>query len=117
MSLKRNIKKRAERRALRVRSKITKDMPRVSVFKSASHIYAQIINDNEHKTIISCSSLELKTKTTGTKVEKAHQVGIELAQKALEKGIQKATFDRGKFLFHGRVKALAEGLKEGGFQV
>jgi large subunit ribosomal protein L18 len=117
MSVLRNIQKRTARRALRVRSKIKKHMFRVSIFRSATHIYAQIINDNEHTTLTSCSSLELDAQLTGTKVEKAHSVGVELAKRALEKGINKVAFDRGQFLYHGRVKALAEGLREGGVQI
>ena len=80
----------------------------VSVFRSASHMYAQLIDDAQHKTLASCSSIELKK--SGTKKEVAHAIGKELAQRALKAGVQEAIFDRGQFLYHGRVAALADGL-------
>ena len=116
MSLERKIAQRKSRRAMRVRKRMTGNLPRVSVFRSSSHIYAQIIDDNLKTTLISCSSLELK-KTDGDKKAIALAVGQELAQRALSSGIKAAVFDRGRFLFHGRVKSLAEGLKEGGLQI
>lgn len=118
MSIQRKVKKRAKRRALRVRKKIKERsvLPRVSVFRSSSQIYAQIIDDGVHKTLASCSSLELKD-LTGDKKAIAASVGKELAKKAVEKGIKEAVFDRGRYLYHGRVKALAEGLKEGGIKI
>lgn len=116
MSLKRKIKLRTKRRQQRVRSRLTLEMPRVSVFRSINNIYAQIIDDNKHVTLVSCSSHELKD-SKGDKKEKAKAVGLELAKRALEKGIKAVVFDRGSYLFHGRVKNLAEGLKDGGLQV
>lgn len=117
MSLARKIKLRTKRRALRVRKKIRReDFPRISVFRSLKYIYAQIINDKSRKTLVSCSSLELK-KTKGDKKERAHMVGKELAKRALEQGISTVVFDRGSYLYHGRVKSLAEGLKEGGLKI
>ena len=91
-------------------------MPRVSVFRSARNIYAQVIDDSQHKTLVSCSTVEF-TDLSGTKKEHAHKVGKELAQRALKAGITAVVFDRGSFLFHGRVAALAEGLKEGGIHI
>lgn len=117
MSIAKKIKKREVSRALRVRNRLRRqsDLPRVSVFRSLNQIYAQIIDDSVHKTLVSCSSLVVKHK--GTKTEIAAAVGKELAKLALEKGVTKACFDRGSFLYHGRVKALAEGLREGGLQI
>lgn len=86
--------------------------PRVVVFKSDQHIYAQVVDDDQGKTLISGSDLKLKD---GTKVEKAFKVGEELAKKALKKKIKTVVFDRGGFRYHGRVAALAEGLRKGGF--
>lgn len=104
------------RRALRVRKTIKKSgLPRVSVFKSLNHIYGQIIDDANQKTLVSCSSMEIDV--SGDKKVRARAVGKELARKALEKGISIVAFDRGSFLYHGRIKELAEGLREGGLQL
>lgn len=116
MSLERKINQRVHRRTMRVRQRFTHDKPRVSVFRSAAHMYAQVIDDNAQKTLASCSSLELKN-IKGDKKEVAFAVGKELAKRALAQGINVAAFDRGPFLFHGRVKSLADGLKDGGLQV
>ena len=104
----------AARRKLRVRSKVKRYgmPPRVSVFRSLKHMYAQIIDDMQHKTLVSCSSLELND-VIGDKSAIAREIGLKLAQKAKENGIDKVVFDRGRFKFHGRVKALADGLREG----
>lgn len=116
MSLKRKFAQRKQRRTMRTRSKLVNTgLPRVSVFRSLQHIYAQVIDDQAQTTLVSCSSLELELK--GDKKEKAHAVGIELAKRALGKKIEAAVFDRGSFLYHGRVKALAEGLREGGLHI
>jgi large subunit ribosomal protein L18 len=117
VSIKRKVAASFERRKQRVRRKTRNAaLPRVSVFKSASHIYAQLIDDAQMKTIVSCSTVEFK-KASGTKKEVAQQIGKELAQRAVKAGIDAAIFDRGPFLFHGRVAALAEGLKEGGLRI
>lgn len=104
----------AARRILRVRAKVKRYgmPPRVSVFRSLKHIYAQIIDDMQHHTVASCSSLEVSD-LKGDKSAIAHAVGIELAKRAKEKGVDVIVFDRGRFKFHGRVKALADGLREG----
>ena len=109
---------RAQRRAQRVRRRIKEEstLPRVSVFKSLNHIYAQLIDDAVHKTLASCSTLELKD-LTGNKKDVAHAVGMELAKRAKKAGITVAVFDRGQFLYHGRVESLAEGIREGGLQI
>lgn len=116
MSIARKIKYRIKRRELRVRKRFSDDKPRVSVFRSLSNVYAQIIDDKTQKTLVSESSLNIKAEKKN-KTEVAHQVGIELAKKALNKGIKEVVFDRGSFLYHGRVKALAEGLREGGIKL
>lgn len=117
MSVLRKVKIRRERRKLRVRESFKRStLPRVSIFRSLNHIYAQIIDDAGQKTVASCSTLELST-LKGDKKERAHSVGIELAKRAQEAGIQAAVFDRGPFLYHGRLAALAEGLREGGLKI
>ncbi len=121
MNIKEKIKKR-ERRKKRVRSKIkgTKERPRLSVFRSNKHIYCQLIDDLEGRTLLSASSLELKNskvdKKFTRKVAIAFEVGKLIAKKALKKGIKKVVFDRGCYKYHGRVKALAEGAREGGLK-
>lgn len=121
MSKLKQIAQAKKRRAYRTREKLRHSLSarggvRVSVFRSLYNIYAQIINDQEGKTLVSCSTIELK-ELKGNKKAKAFEVGKELAKKALEKGINKAIFDRGSYLYHGRVKSLAEGLREGGLEI
>ena len=87
--------------------------PRLNVFKSLIGIYAQIIDDVAGHTLVAASSREL-TDAKGNKTEIAKMVGTELAKKASEKGIASVAFDRGVFLYHGRIKALADGAREGG---
>ena len=117
MSLKRKIAFGKQRRVKRVRSRLkSTTLPRVSVFRSLKHIYAQIIDDAQGKTLASVSSLEL-TEQSGTKKDIAHHVGLTLAQKAQSQGIAEVVFDRGPSLYHGRVKSLAEGLRVGGLKV
>ncbi|OQA33933.1 MAG: 50S ribosomal protein L18 [Candidatus Dependentiae bacterium ADurb.Bin331] len=117
MSMVKKIQHRAEKRAQRVRKAIkASGLVRISVFRSLNQIYGQVIDDNSQKTIVSCSSLEL-TGVAGDKKAIAKAVGVELAKRALSKGIERAAFDRGSFLYHGRVKALAEGLREGGLSL
>lgn len=89
---------------------------RVSVFKSLNQVYAQIIDDVAGKTLLSSSTLLLK-ESVGDKKAAAKWVGVELAKKAQEAGIIEAYFDRGRFLYHGRIVALAEGLREGGLKI
>ncbi len=113
-----NKPKRAKRdkRRTRVRSVVfgSAGRPRLSVFRSSSHIYAQLIDDENGKTLVSASSMEIKT--TGKKSGVATEVGKLLATKALEKKVKEVVFDRGGFAYHGRVKALAEGAREGGLK-
>jgi large subunit ribosomal protein L18 len=105
---------RRKRIQMRIRKKISgsAERPRVAVFRSNTQIYAQIIDDAAGKTLVAASSLELKSK--GNKTEIATQVGKALAAKAKEAGLANVVFDRGGYLFHGRVKALADGAREGG---
>lgn len=104
---------------MRVRKKAfgTSERPRLSVFRSLKHIYAQIVNDEEGRTLVAASTLdkELKSKLERTgDVEAARAVGALLAQRAKAAGIEKVQFDRGGNLYHGRVAALANGAREGG---
>ncbi len=117
-------KTRAEARKARhkrVRKKImgTPERPRLNVFRSLKHIYAQIIDDYAGRTLVAASTLdrELRDKIRyGGNIEAAKQVGALIAKRALEKGIKKVVFDRGGYLYHGRVKALAEAAREGGLE-
>ena len=108
-----------ERRHLRVRKKVygTTNNPRLSVFRSVSEIYAQVIDDMEGNTLVSASSIdiELRGKMDGLKkIEQARLVGKAVAERAKNKGIEMVVFDRGGFRYTGRVKALADGAREGG---
>lgn len=101
----------------RIRSKISgsAQKPRLSVFRSNCEIYAQLIDDVNAVTIGGCSSLKKEISSQSlTKTEKSKEVGKQIAALAKEKGIENVVFDRGGYLFHGRVKALAEGAREGG---
>lgn len=101
----------------RVRSKIngTTEIPRLCVFRSNTNIYAQIIDDENGITLVSASSLENKN-SNGSNRDVAEQVGTSLAKKAKKAGITKVVFDRGGYLYHGRVKALADACREGGLE-
>ena len=107
------------RRHSRIRAKVfgADECPRLSVFRSNKFIYAQIINDETGKTLVSATdavSKKVKAKKTAGKIESAKKVGNDLATKAKEQKITKVVFDRGGFLYTGRVKAVAEGAREGG---
>ena len=106
-----------KRRHQRVRNKIsgTNAVPRLNVFRSNSQIFAQIIDDENGTTLVSSSSVELKIKNGGN-VEGAALVGKDIAEKAKKKNIEKVVFDRGGYLYHGRVKALAEAARENGLE-
>lgn len=108
-----------ERRHLRVRKKVsgTSERPRLNVYRSLNHIYAQVIDDTIGHTIVSASTLdsEVRSKLEGlSKQAQARVVGQVLGKRALEHGIQQVIFDRGGYLYHGRVKSLAEGAREAG---
>ncbi len=105
------------RRQRRVRAKIsgTDKKPRLCVFRSNKHIYVQLIDDTQKKTILSASDKSLK-KGKMTKVDLGKEIGKMIAKKALEKKIEKVIFDRGPYKYHGRIKAVAEGAREGGLK-
>jgi large subunit ribosomal protein L18 len=105
---------RRERIKMRIRKKDTGLLPRLSVFRSNKEIYAQIINDAEGKTLVAASSKEKTFEIAGTKVEKAKVVGTMLAERAKEAKIAQVFFDRNGYLYHGRVKALADAAREAG---
>ena len=116
-------REKRKRRHKKVRAKIfgTKDRPRLCVFRSNKHIYAQLIDDEKGHTLGAVSDLKLpknvKLKKEMTrKVAIAYEVGKLIAKVAKEKGIEKVVFDRGGYKYHGRVKALAEGAREGGLK-
>jgi large subunit ribosomal protein L18 len=110
----------AERRKARVRRAVlahSGGRPRLSVFRSSKQIYAQVIDDERGHTIASASSLEKTMREslkTGATIEAAKRVGKELAERAKKAGVDKVVFDRGAYIYHGRVKALADGAREGG---
>jgi large subunit ribosomal protein L18 len=111
--------KRRQRIKNRVRKIIsgTESQPRLSVFRSNKEIYAQLIDDVTGKTILSSSSTEKEiSKLKGNKTETASVVGKKLAEKAVSKGIKQVSFDRSGYLYHGRVKSLADGAREGGLK-
>ncbi len=121
MGLEKHLKekrKRKERRKQRIRAKIfgTKEKPRLCVFRSKKNIWVQIIDDKKGHTLISASSKEVNLDKKLTKKEIAFKVGKLIAKKALEVGIKKIVFDRKGYRYHGRVKSLAEGAREGGLQ-
>ena len=106
------------KRHKRVRGKIsgTPECPRLNVFRSETNIYAQIIDDISGKTLVSASSLDKTFEGTGSNVEGAKKVGQMVAEKAKAAGITTVVFDRGGYVYHGRVAALAEGAREGGLE-
>ena len=106
------------RRHARVRKNIsgTAERPRLNVFRSLNNIYAQIIDDVTGTTLAAASSLDKEFSGNGGNVEGAKQVGLLVAKKAAEKGIKQVVFDRGGYVYHGRVAALAEGAREGGLE-
>ena len=102
----------------RVRGKIsgTAERPRLCVFRSENNIYAQIIDDVAGNTLVSASSVEKGFEGKGGNVDAAKKIGATVAERALQKGIEEVVFDRGGYIYHGRVKALAEGAREGGLK-
>ena len=100
---------------LRRRVQGTPERPRLAVFRSLNHIYAQVIDDDQGHTLVSASSLE-KNRASGGNVAGAKSIGKLVAERAKEKGIKSVVFDRGGYLYHGRVKALADAAREGGLE-
>ncbi len=113
-------KVRSQRRKFRIRKKIfgTSEVPRLNVYRSLKHIYAQIIDDEHGNSIVACSTLDKEVreamKDKIRKIEQAKVVGKILASRAIEKGIKRVAFDRNGLLYHGRVRALAESVRENG---
>lgn len=109
-------------RRLRIKRRIRKivtgtaSQPRLSVYRSNKEIYAQIINDETGTTLVAASSIEKGIKAKGSKSEVAAMVGKAIAEKAVKAGLQNVAFDRNGYLYHGRVKALADGAREGGLK-
>ena len=105
------------RRHERLRSKVkgSATCPRLSVYRSNAHIHCQVIDDEAGKTLVACSSLEMKL-ANGSNIDAAKQVGSELAKRCLEKKIENVVFDRGGYIYHGRVKAVAEAAREAGLK-
>ena len=106
------------KRHKRVRGKIsgTPEVPRLNVFRCEKHIYAQIIDDVNGNTLCSASTVEKGFEGPGSNKEAAKKVGMKVAERAKEKGIEKVVFDRGGYVYHGRVAALADGAREGGLE-
>jgi large subunit ribosomal protein L18 len=109
------------RRHRRVRKRVvgTSERPRLNVFRSLSHIYAQVIDDSQGHTLVSASTIdpEVEAQLRGlTKTEQASVVGRVLAERALSQGISRVVFDRGGYAYHGRVRALADAAREGGLE-
>lgn len=115
-----SLNNKKETRRLKIRKRIRKavqgtaSVPRLSIYKSNKRIYVQLINDEKGHTLLAASSNALET--PGIDIGKAKQVGELIAEKALEKGIEKIVFDRSGYIYHGRVKALAEGAREKGLK-
>ena len=109
------------RKHIRVRKKVTgtPERPRLNVFRSLNHIYAQVIDDSAGRTLVAASTLDAALKDTlanGGNKTAAKAVGLLIAKKAIDKDIKTVVFDRGGYLYHGRVKELAEGAREGGLE-
>ena len=119
MAVKSHITRERRRRRIRMKISGTPERPRLSAFRSTEQIYAQLVDDVSGRTIVSASSIDnqLKDQMAGkTKSEQATLVGKAVAERALAAGIEQVVFDRGGFLYHGRIKALADGAREGGLK-
>ncbi len=117
--LKPNKYKKLKRETLRGRIKGTSERPRLSVYRSNENIYAQIIDDTNSTTLVACSTLDRSIKlviSTGRTCNASRLMGEKLAELSLKKNIKKIVFDRGPYLYHGRIKALADGARAGGLQ-
>ena len=101
----------------RIRRKLsgTGERPRLNVYRSLNHIYAQVIDDQKGETLVSASTMETKSKTGGN-IASAKEIGKAVAENAVAKGIMKVVFDRGGYLYHGRIKALADAAREAGLE-
>jgi large subunit ribosomal protein L18 len=117
--LKPNKYKKLKREALRGRMKGTSERPRLSVYRSNENIYAQIIDDTNSRTLLACSTLDRSIKlslSNGRTCNASKIMGEKLAELSLKKNIKKIVFDRGPYLYHGRIKALADGARAGGLE-
>jgi large subunit ribosomal protein L18 len=116
---KKELARRRRNKAIRKKIFGTEEMPRLVVFRSINNISGQIINDDSGVTLISLSTLskEIEIDKSKKKVEQSFEVGLKLGEKALEKGIKQVCFDRGGYLYHGRVKAFAEGARKAGLKI
>jgi len=114
MATKKTLRRLRIRKGIRKNLNGTPEKPRLSIFRSNRAIYAQIIDDLSGHTLLSASSKEVKTKTFD--IEHSKEVGKKLAEKAKSKGVERVVFDRSGYLFHGKVKALADGAREGGLK-
>ena len=112
------VRQARERRHRRIRGKVsgTAERPRLAVFRSNRGISAQLVDDTEGRTLAAASWLNLKKSFKGDKTEQASEVGKLLATNAKKAGVERCVFDRGGYLYHGRVKALADGAREGGLE-
>jgi large subunit ribosomal protein L18 len=111
-----NDSRKKRHRAIRKRIEGNTERPRLAVFRSTRHIYAQVIDDLARKTLVSTSDVDAPKDAAGKKKDRAKQVGAAIAKKCLEKGIDKVVFDRAGYKYHGRVSALAEGAREAGLK-
>jgi len=111
------VRRRVHQR-IRQRMSGSSERPRLNVYRSLNHIYAQVIDDNTGKTIASASTVQGKkgSKKTGGNVASAKEIGKTIAQRAQEKGVKRVVFDRGGYLYHGRIKALADAAREAGLE-
>jgi large subunit ribosomal protein L18 len=116
MATKKETRRVRIKKSIRKRISGTADTPRLSVFRSNKEIYAQVIDDLSGKTLLSASSKETSSDSKVNKTETSVLVGKTIAEKAVKAGIDKVVFDRNGYLYHGRVKALAEGAREGGLK-
>ena len=113
-----------ERRKLRIRKKVqgTAERPRLSVFRSSKHIYAQVIDDLSGETLVSASTIDPKLKgsfskdITGGNLKGAEAIGRAIAERSIEKGIKRVVFDRSGFLYHGRIRAVADAARKAGLE-
>jgi large subunit ribosomal protein L18 len=116
MAFSKEIRRAKIKRRIRKNVSGTSDVPRLSVFRSNKQIYAQIIDDSKGLTLVSASSYNNKTAENMPKIDQAKIVGKELAEKAIKAGVEKVVFDRNGYLYHGRVKSLADSAREGGLK-
>ncbi len=115
LSNSKNESRKKRHRSIRKRIEGNTERPRLAVFRSTRHIYAQVIDDLSRKTLVSTSDVDAE-KGAGKKKDRAKQVGTAIAKKCLEKGIDKVVFDRAGYKYHGRVSALADGAREAGLK-